>query len=236
MLNATSYMSGPDSGPPVLIESFVELTECGHVKGSWGTTQHAVCSLQGLRYQSDFVSAKEELALIAAFPSLPLAPFQFGAFEGKRRVASFSYRYDFRDQQLHEAAPLPVFITPLVSRVETFAGLEGRDQTCALQYESGAGIGWHRDKAAFDVVLGLSLGSACPFRFRRKEGSGWKRFTLEAAPRAIYLMDGDARALWEHSIAPVVEPRWSITFRTMAPDRGQWRTTARRSKGISAKK
>jgi alkylated DNA repair dioxygenase AlkB len=84
------------------------------------------------------------------------------------------------------------------------------------KYEIGAGIGWHRDKAAFDVVLGLSLGFACPFRFRRKEGSGWKRFTIEAAPRSIYLLDGEARAIWEHSIAPVAAPRWSITFRTMA--------------------
>jgi alkylated DNA repair dioxygenase AlkB len=65
-------------------------------------------------------------------------------------------------------------------------------------------------------VLGISLGSGCPFRFRRKEGSGWKRFTLDAAPRSIYLMDGEARLVWEHSIAPVVQPRWSITFRTMA--------------------
>jgi 2-oxoglutarate-Fe(II)-dependent oxygenase superfamily protein len=173
---------------------------------------------EGLRYQSGFITDEEERGLINAFASLPLAPFQFGAFEGKRRVASFGVRYDFGDQRLHAADPFPDFIMPLAARAETFAGLERgaiRHVLCTA-YGTGAGIGWHRDKAAFDVVLGLSLGSACPFRFRRKAAARWQRFTLDAAPCSIYLMTGEARSVWEHSIPPVESPRWSITFRTMA--------------------
>jgi hypothetical protein len=30
--------------------------------------------------------------------------------------------------------------------------------------------GWHRDKPHFDGIFGLSLGSACKFRFRRTAG------------------------------------------------------------------
>jgi hypothetical protein len=41
--------------------------------------------------------------LSLVFASLPLAPFQFGAFEGKRRVASFGLRYDYGVRRLHEA-------------------------------------------------------------------------------------------------------------------------------------
>jgi hypothetical protein len=41
------------------------------------------------------------------------------------------------------------------------------------------GIGWHRDKPQFEEVFGLSLGSACKFRFRRKTGGKWERFTLD---------------------------------------------------------
>lgn len=172
----------------------------------------------GLRYATDFVTRREERALIDGFAALPLAPFQFGAFEGKRRVASFGFRYDFSDHRLHEAAAIPEAIKPLMARVEAFAGLEPGAVRHLLftEYATGAGIGWHRDKAAFDVVLGLSLGSGCPFRFRRRHDTRWERFTLDAAPRSIYLMSGAARSIWEHSIAPVVEPRWSITFRTMA--------------------
>jgi alkylated DNA repair dioxygenase AlkB len=181
---------------------------------------HAPAWPQGLRYVTDFIDGAEEKDLIAGFASLPLAPFQFGAFEGKRRVASFGFRYDYTDQRLHQAGPLPAFIKPLAARVEAFAGLKAGAVRHILftEYEVSAGIGWHRDKAAFDLVLGISLGSACPFRFRRKEGSGWKRFTLDAAPRSLYLMDGEARRVWEHSIAPVVQLRWSITFRTMQAD------------------
>ena len=80
----------------------------------------------------------------------------------------------------------------------------------------GVGIGWHRDKPHFDRVFGLSLGSACKFRFRRPDGKKWRRFTLDAAPRSLYLMSGDSRKIWEHSIPAVNAPRYSITFRTMA--------------------
>ena len=40
--------------------------------------------------------------------------------------------------------------------------------------------------------------------------------------RSLYMMSGDARRIWEHSIPAVESPRYSITFRTMskAPDCG----------------
>ena len=172
----------------------------------------------GLRYQPDFVSEEEERALIGRFKGLPLAPFQFGAFEGKRRVASFGWRYDFSDQRLHAAEPLPPWIMPAAARTEAFAALPTGAIRHVLftEYETGAGIGWHRDKAQFDLVFGLSLGSACKFRFRKKEGNSWQRFTLDAAPRSLYMMSGEARSIWEHSIPPVEAVRYSVTFRTMA--------------------
>jgi alkylated DNA repair dioxygenase AlkB len=174
---------------------------------------------QGLRYEPGFLSEEEERFLIDAFSSLRLAPFQFGAFEGKWRVASFGFRYDFLDHRLHSAQPPPEFIQPFKTRAEAFGALapDAVRHILFTEYETGAGIGWHRDKAAFDVVIGISLGSACPFRFRRKERSRWERFTLDAAPRSVYLIGGEARSLWEHSIPPVEAPRWSITLRTMAP-------------------
>jgi len=173
---------------------------------------------EGLRYQPAFVTDEEQQSLIAAFAALPLAPFQFGAFEGKRRVASYGFRYDFSDHRLHAAQPIPDFIQPLAARAEAFTGLSpgAIQHVLFTEYETGAGIGWHRDKDAFGIVLGISLGSACPFRFRRKAGGRWRRYTLEAAARSLYLMSGEARSAWEHSIPPVETPRWSVTLRTMA--------------------
>ena len=39
---------------------------------------------RGLRYQPSFITTESEQKLIAQIRALPLAPFQFGAFEGKR--------------------------------------------------------------------------------------------------------------------------------------------------------
>lgn len=173
---------------------------------------------QGLVYQPDFVSPAIERELITGISELPLAPFQFGAFEGKRRVASFGWRYDYTHQRLESADELPEWLKPLIGRIETQEGLKPGTirQVLCTEYEAGAGIGWHRDKPHFDKVFGLSLKSDCKFRFRRKRGEKWERYTLEAAARSLYLMSGDSRQLWEHSIPPVEMPRYSITFRTMA--------------------
>lgn len=171
----------------------------------------------GLRHTDNFIEAAAEQELIGRIAALPLQRFQFGAFEGNRRVAAFGYRYDYTLQQLAEAEPIPDWVLPVARRAEAWAGLpEGSvRQVLCTEYDAGVGIGWHRDKPHFDKVLGLSLGSACKFRFRRRSGDKWQRHTLEALPRSLYLMDGEARSQWEHSIPPVEARRYSITFRTM---------------------
>ena len=173
---------------------------------------------EGLRYQPDFFSERDEHELVSRIRSLPLEPFQFGAFEGKRRVASFGWRYDYSQQKLKEAEDLPTWITPVVARVETWASLPAAAirQVLFTEYDAGTGIGWHRDKTHFDQVFGLSLLSACKLRFRRKTEGGWERYTLQAEPRSLYLMSGESRHVWEHSIPPVDAERYSVTFRTMA--------------------
>jgi len=48
--------------------------------------------------------------------------------------------------------------------------------------------GWHRDKAQFDEVVGVSLLAPCTFHFRRKNGHGWDRVSLFVEPRSAYLL------------------------------------------------
>lgn len=174
---------------------------------------------QGLCHQPDFIPTEEEKDLIGRIRALPLAPFQFGVFEGKRRVAWFGWRYDYSQQKLEQADD--------IERIEAFAGLRGSSirQVLCTEYDVGLGIGWHRDKPQFTEVFGLSLASACKLRFRRKRGEKWERFTLEAQPRSLYMMSGEARHVWEHSIPPVEMARYSITFRTMATEHGPSRST-----------
>ena len=171
---------------------------------------------QGLRYAADFVSSTIEMKLISAIRTLPLQPFQFGEFEGKRRVASFGFRYDYDLRKLRRAEPIPAWLAEIVGAVETFGGPATRiQQVLCTEYGVGVGIGWHRDKPNFDRIFGLSLGSACKFRFRKRTGKTWDRFTLDAEPRSLYMMTGASRLIWEHSIPAVEAPRYSITFRTM---------------------
>jgi len=127
---------------------------------------------EGLRYQPDFFSERDDHELVSRIRSLPLEPFQFGAFEGKRRVASFGWRYDYSQQKLKEAEDLPTWITPVVARVETWGSLPiaAIRQVLFTEYDAGTGIGWHRDKPHFDQVFGLSLSppASSGFVARRK--------------------------------------------------------------------
>jgi alkylated DNA repair dioxygenase AlkB len=174
-------------------------------------------SPQGLGYAEEFIAPALERELIAHVSALPLQPFQFGAFEGKRRVASFGFRYDYALQRLQPAEPIPGWIGALIEQVESYGGPSTRiAQVLCTEYDAGVGIGWHRDKPHFDRIFGLSLGSPCKFRFRRADGEKWQRYTLEAVPRSLYMMSGESRRIWEHSIPAVEALRYSITFRTMA--------------------
>jgi alkylated DNA repair dioxygenase AlkB len=66
-------------------------------------------------------------------------------------------------------------------------------QILCIEYQAGVGIGWHRDEPHFDRIFGLSLASACRFCFRRKKGTAWKRFALDAEPRSLYMMSAESR-------------------------------------------
>jgi alkylated DNA repair dioxygenase AlkB len=175
---------------------------------------------EGLDYWPNFVSVDAERDLLHHLKALPLQPFQFGAFEGKRRVAHFGFHYDYIDRQLRPADPIPQWIVPIVRSVETLVALSPGSirQILCTEYDVGVGIGWHKDKHHFDKIFGLSLLTPCRFRFRRRMADDWERYTLAAEPRSLYMMAGDSRLIWEHSIPPVEGRRYSITFRTMHDD------------------
>ena len=105
----------------------------------------------------------------------------------------------------------------LSRRAARFAGLapDELEQLLLIRYDPGAGIGWHRDRPAFEHVIGISLGEPATMRFRRRTEAGFRRANALLAPRSIYHMSGEARRDWEHSIAPMEALRWSITFRSL---------------------
>ena len=174
-------------------------------------------SPDGLRYRASLISAADERALVARVSELPFREFEFHGYVGKRRVVSFGWKYDFSSQRLQKADDIPGYVLGLRELAGKFAGLDPQalEQVLVTEYAPGAGIGWHRDKAVFGEVVGVSLLAPCTLRFRRKAGDRWDRANLRAEPRSAYHLSGPARSEWEHSIAGVDTLRYSITFRSM---------------------
>jgi alkylated DNA repair dioxygenase AlkB len=172
---------------------------------------------EGFRYHPDILSFEEEEALVRELAELPFKPFDFQGFLANRQVVSFGYRYDYNSRAVVEAAPFPSFLASLREKAAAIFGRQADafQQVLINQYRPGAGIGWHRDKAQFDEVVGVSLLAPCSLRFRRKAGETWDRASLTVEPRSAYLLSGPARTKWEHSIPALDRLRYSITLRTL---------------------
>jgi DNA oxidative demethylase len=174
--------------------------------------------LPGLALAPDFITRSEEQALIAAIEATDLSPFRFHDWTGKRLTIAYGWSYDFGARKLRRGDPLPDWLLPFRDRAARFAGVAADDlrQALLLRYDPGAGIGWHKDRPAFEHVVGLSLGASATMRFRRRRGAKFERVNVPLEPRGAYHLDGEARHGWEHSIAEMDRTRWSVTFRSLA--------------------
>jgi alkylated DNA repair dioxygenase AlkB len=171
----------------------------------------------GLRYEPKLIPRDEAAAFVSLISDLPFEAFQFHGFTGKRRVVSFGWKYDFSAQRLEAREPIPEFLLPLRSRAALFGGLSDDDleQVLVTEYQAGAAIGWHKDKAVYDEVIGISFGASCTMRFRRPQGRSWERRNVVLEPGSAYIITGESRSEWEHSIPPVEALRYSVTFRSL---------------------
>jgi alkylated DNA repair dioxygenase AlkB len=172
---------------------------------------------EGFKYEPDWLSSDEERDLLGRFSELPFKAFEFQGYLGKRRIVSFGWQYDFNKMEIQRAEDMPAFLHPLRDRAAAFAGISPSELQHVLltEYGPGATIGWHKDKAVFGEVVGISLAAPCVFRFRRKTGGTWARASFIAEPRSAYLLKGRARTQWEHSIPAVAALRYSVTFRNL---------------------
>jgi alkylated DNA repair dioxygenase AlkB len=174
--------------------------------------------ITGLKYQEELIDQTEEQALIGRLSAIDLAPFRFHGWLGNRKTESFGWRYDFDDASFTRGEPIPDWLLPVRAKAAAFAGLppEGFVQALVARYDPGAGIGWHRDRDVFEQVVGISLGTPTTLRFRQRLPGGFKRASIEIAPRSAYLLSGDARWEWEHRITPGEQLRFSVTFRSLS--------------------
>ena len=174
--------------------------------------------IAGLAYREEVVSAAQEEALVENLVAADLSPFRFHGWLGNRKTQTFGWRYDFEDASFTPAVPFPGWLHPLRETAAAWAGLRPDEFVHVLlaRYDPGAGIGWHRDRDVFETVVGFSLLTPATLRFRRRRPGGFDRARLEVAPRSAYLLSGESRWDWEHSIVPGDELRFSITFRALS--------------------
>ena len=173
----------------------------------------------GLVYEPDFISREEEAALLTEISSLPLQEAKYKDYTAKRRIMSYGASYDFSSNELIPAGPIPPFLHPLRERIAQWVDVPASRFTHALiaEYKTGTQLGWHRDVPEFEIIVGVSLGGPCRMRLRRyppKKGRSTASLSLDLEPRSAYVMRGEARWGWQHSIPPTKTMRYSITFRT----------------------
>ena len=178
---------------------------------------------QGLLYQPDFLSRVEEEELLANIAPLPLREAAFREYFARRRVAHFhdgdAPGYDDGGADSFTSGALPPFLADLRIRVAQWVGVAAKDFVHALvsEYRPGTPIGWHRDKPAYGIVVGVSLAGYGRMRFRPYAAPDARHTVmLDLVPRSIYAMRDAIRWQWQHSMLPTRELRYSITLRTRA--------------------
>jgi alkylated DNA repair dioxygenase AlkB len=178
----------------------------------------------GFQYRQGFITAADEASILEHIAAIEFSTFELRGVVARRRVAFFGRSYDSGAAQ---PAPIAPFLFPLRDELAVWAGVAPDAFAMALinEYRPGAPVGWHRDAPQYDIVAGVSLGSACRMKFRPylsavdlAAASGRRRSAshqIVLEPRSAYLMTGESRRAYEHHVPPVAALRYSITFRTL---------------------
>ena len=175
--------------------------------------------IAGLAYRRDFITQAEHDCLVTELGKLDLAPFRFHGWLGNRKTRTFGWRYDFDDASFSPAEPMPRLASPASrpGRPRWRAWDRRTSPTCSwlatIRAPASAGIAI---APQFDEVVGISLGSPATMRFRQRTAEGFRRANVQLEPRSAYLLSGEVRWEWEHSIVPGDSLRFSITFRSLS--------------------
>jgi alkylated DNA repair dioxygenase AlkB len=173
--------------------------------------------MQGLRYELELVPPALERQLLDVFEELRWDPIVIRGQAAKRTARHYGLDYDYGSRTPKPGEPVPDWLEPARAAAADFAGLDPDElaEILVQRYPPGSTIGWHRDAPAFDTVIGLSLGGFSRMRFQRGSGEAREVFEIGLEPRSGYVLAGEARWKWQHSIPPTKEERYSITFRTL---------------------
>lgn len=165
----------------------------------------------------ELLSIDEEAELLGRLADLRFDPIVMHGRAARRTARHYGLGYDYGSRTPQPGEPVPDWLLPVRRHAADLAGAAPEElvEVLVQRYPPGATIGWHRDAPAFGAVVGVSLGGSCRLRFQRGKGDRRRTWELALEPRSGYLLAGEARRSWEHSIPPTRELRHSITFRTL---------------------
>lgn len=172
----------------------------------------------GLAYHPDFLTPGEERELIAEIEAYPFHEVRMRGQVARRTVIHFGWDYDYDGWKVHPTTLPSPRLAALRDRCAEAAGVDPQslEQFLVARYPPGATIGWHRDAPMFGTpVAGVSLLAPCTMKFRKKAGETYEVFPQPLDPRSLYVLGGEVRRQWQHSIPPTKELRYSITMRTL---------------------
>ena len=164
----------------------------------------------GLVYRPDFITKEEEEILLIMIEHLPMRRTKHEIKEIGESVLDGKRSAWFKD-------PLPRWLLSLQKRISKWLDIPHRRIPSVLinEYKKGDRMGFHRDDGAIDHIVGISLGSRSVMRFRPYTLQSKNDIVeLELEPRSAYIMQGEVRHYWQHSVMPVPSLRYSLTFRT----------------------
>ena len=172
---------------------------------------------EGIVYEPELISVEEEAGLLDELESLRFDPIVLHGRAAKRTGRHYGLDYDYESRTPMPGEPVPDWLLPVRGRAAELAGREPDElvEILVQRYPPGATIGWHRDAPAFGTVIGVSLGGSSRLRFQRGKRERRRVWEVLLEPRSGYVLSGEARRSWEHSIPPTKELRYSITFRTL---------------------
>ena len=173
----------------------------------------------GLRFAREFLDDTQARELLELVNGLQLVEARYKDYTARRRVASFGGQFDYDALKLRDGPAIPSTFAPLIQRVAAWLGVDSSvfGMLLVAEYRPGTPLGWHRDVPNFESIVGVSLLGTATMKFRpypHRTGERVRTWQLQLPPRSIYVIEGDARWNWQHSIAATRELRYSITLRT----------------------
>ena len=153
--------------------------------------------INGLYYFNNFISDQEEKDLIQFIDN------QEWNTSLKRRTQHYGYNYNYDSTKLTPANTIPDTFKQIIEKFDSIDILKDYkfDQVIVNEYEPGQGISAHIDhvKNFSDIIVSLSLGSACEMVFCEKKNK--ENILKQILQRkSLVVLSEDARYNFTHTI------------------------------------